>query len=144
MPLQIGEKLDIARQRVLDGDEAFAEKVAQNALAAMFAGMGRFDRNGVIVEGTIEWETLMLNFTDEPQELARLCGKERLFNGSDYGLACIAYIAGDAPCTSHTGDTTGTKRTMMLQTERNMLENLDADLSDMPNFTGVDPTFTGF
>jgi hypothetical protein len=144
MAFHIGDKIEAVRQEIATGEnEGLANQIARDGLAAIFAGIGRFDRNGVVVEVTPEWKTLMGHFANNKTELARLCGKDRLFNGSDWGQASLAYIVGDSTCTIQTAGETGTGRSMNLHPERNMLGNLDAEPESVVNFTGLDLTFTG-
>lgn len=126
MALKIGEKLEKVRKYIEDGDAVLANDLAKAAEDAIFAGIGRFNQDRVVVEGTKEWERLMKFFTDDPKELARLCGKDRGFNGSSWGLRCLAYIAGDGGCTSMTARAGGTMRTINVQQDSvAMLTNLD-------------------
>lgn len=132
--MHIGDKIDEVRQRIIDGDQTLANIISRAGLKAIFTGIGQFDHNGVVTNPTFEWKDLMRNFANDQKELDRLCGKEAFFNRSDWGLACLAYIAGDSTCTSDTTATTGTKRSMLAHEDRQMLENLDAEQDDLQPF----------
>ena len=76
----------------------------------------------------------MSKFTNTPEELNRLCGMEPEFNSSRWGMACIAYIAGNSTCTSETATATGTVRAMSLE----MIKNLDAEGARLADFKNAE------
>jgi len=115
--MKIMKKIEEVRQKVISGD-IDPNDLAKDGIEAIFAGMQR-----PLGTATPEWEKLMRHFVNDDKELDRLCGKEPSFNGSRWGLACIAYIAGNSVCTSETATVTGTSRSMSLE----MIKNLDAE-----------------
>ncbi|MGC2238542.1 MAG: hypothetical protein WA584_20475 [Pyrinomonadaceae bacterium] len=135
--MNIVNNIDVQLENIRNGDETLAKEISDAALDAVLAGIGKFDQNGVVIQVTPQWEKFMRYFAGNEQELARLCGKEKAFNDSEWGLHCLAYMAGDSDCTSETQSTTGAKRTMTLMEElapsRRMLETLDAEGVDLAN-----------
>lgn len=124
MTMQIGEKLKTLRKDSA-ADPDLAKRLAKAGKDAIIAGM--LKPNG---DTTEQWTKLMEFVTDDPKELERLCGQDPAFLESDWGPYCLAYIAGDATCTSETPGSTGTRRTMMFLDEvadRNLLEILDME-----------------
>lgn len=110
--MRITEKLNNVRQRILNGDVTLADDIAADGIAAIFAGIN-----------SDKWQILMKNFAaDGSPELERLCGRDTDFNNSRWGMACLAYIAGNSICTATTAAATGTIRGM----DSAMILNLDA------------------
>lgn len=133
MTMKIGEKIDKVRLEIINGTTpSMAEDLARAGVKAIFAGIGEWDAAGeVVVNVSPEWTDLMKLFVpDDAKELARLCGQDKDFNESDWGLACLAYIAGDSTCTAPTAWTTGGKRSMIMHPDRDMIKNLDAETTD--------------
>lgn len=110
--MRIRQRITRVRQEILDGNTTLGNDIAQDAISAMFKGIG-----------SPEWETFMRRFSTNTAELNRLCGREASFNNSRWGLACLAYIAGNGVCTALTATETGTERGMTPP----MLVNLDAE-----------------
>ena len=123
MTMRIGEKIDDLTARAKK-DADLALRIAEAGRDAVLAGMQTPDG-----EVTPQWERLMKFITDDPRELERLCGKDTVFNDSQWGLYCLAYIAGDSDCTSETPGATGMKRTMTLPqlADRDLLGTLDRE-----------------
>lgn len=135
MAMRIGQNIENVRREIKkNGNVMRANRIARDGIAAIFAGIGKFNEEGVVTEATAEWKRLMSHFATTQEELDRLCGKEKNFNASDWGMVCLAYIAGDSTCTSTTTDTTGTRRSMLVDPDRRMLENLDAEVKDISKF----------
>ncbi|MFM9903646.1 MAG: hypothetical protein ACKVQJ_03635 [Pyrinomonadaceae bacterium] len=122
--MDIVNKIEILRQKV-KGGQIDAEDLAAWAIDAMRSGMQR----PVGVE-TPQWRLLMSKISTDADELDRLCGKEDRFNQSRWGLASVAYIAGNALCTSETVTATGTIRAMSIE----MIKNLDAEGAQLDAF----------
>lgn len=142
MALSIRQKLEAIRQEIEDGNTSLADEMADLGLKAVFAGLGPFDRtSGVFTSVTTAWQDLMEKITTDPTELSRLCGKDKTFNESEWGVVCLAYIAGDSICTAPTARRGGTARTMSEDLTRQMLETLDAEETDLPNLSLRDPFF---
>lgn len=97
-----------------------ADDIAKAGKKAIMAGMRKDD--GTV---TTEWEDLMKFFKNDQRELDRLCGREKEFNRSRWGLMCLAYIAGNSLCTVTTTETTGTERNF----SDVMKYNLDAEIN---------------
>lgn len=129
--MNIGKKIQEVRRKIVMGLEpTLANDIARDGRAAIFAGIGTFNGDGVVTSVTPEWTKLMTHFKNNDDELKRLCGQEKQFNQADWGLECLAYIAGDSTCTSDTTYGTGTKRSMLLHPDRKMLEILDKDMTN--------------
>lgn len=144
MTLQIGKNIEEVSRRILGDDEnppdtTLANDIARDGIKALISGMGTLE-NGVVTKVTDDWKNLMRHFAaDNSRELERLCGQDRDFNGSEWGMHCLAYIVGDSTCTSETTMRGGTRRSMLLVDElanpsRNMLENLDAEGGALAGF----------
>lgn len=127
MTMEIGNKLKILRKNSA-ADPDLATRLAKAGRDAILAGMLMPDG-----KPTDQWKALMEFVTDKPTELARLCGQDPVFNASEWGRFCLAYIAGDSTCTSETPGVTGTRRTMVFLDEvadRRLLEVLDMEQTE--------------
>jgi hypothetical protein len=136
MALRIGERIEDIRREIEKGNSSLADELARLGVKAMFAGIGTFDEETrVYTNITPEWIELMENFAHNQTELDRLCGKDREFNDSEWGKVCLAYICGDSTCTAPTARKGGTSRSMKEEPLRRMLETLDAERDDLPEFS---------
>jgi hypothetical protein len=126
--MNITGKIDEVRKKIISGD-IDADTLAAQGMKAMFTGMQR-----PLGTPTHDWVELMRNFANNSTELDRLCGKDSEFNGSRWGMACLAYIAGNSTCTADTAKAGGTVRSMSLE----MIKNLDAEGSNLTDFKSVD------
>jgi Animal haem peroxidase len=126
--MNIAEKIEILRQRVIKG-EVSANALARDGIKAMKMGMQR-----PLGTRTTEWAALMGYITDDADELTRLCGLETRFNESRWGLASVAYIGGNSLCTSETVTATGTLRAMSIE----MIKNLDATGDTLDKFENAE------
>jgi hypothetical protein len=127
--MKIMQKIEDVRQQILDGDTTLAEDLATQGIEAIFEGIK-----------SPKWEALMGNFANNQNELDRLCGRDQVFNKSRWGLACLAYIAGNSTCTATTATDGGTARGMTPA----MKLNLDAESQPLALFKDdqTDSSFT--
>ena len=117
--MKIKQKIEEVRQQILDGDTTLGNDIARAGMAAIFKGIN-----------SSEWEAMMNYFKNDQRELDRLCGREEAFNKSRWGLACLAYVAGNSVCTAMTATDTGTMRGMTPA----MIQNLDAEEAPLALF----------
>jgi hypothetical protein len=115
--MQIVANIEKIRNEIMAGSRSGTD-VARMALRAISDGMG-----------SKAWEELMGLYASNSEELNRLCGREPNFNQTQWGMFCLAYIAGDSTCTSETAMETGTLRSMNIVPDREMKELLDDDLA---------------
>ena len=125
--MRIKEKIDLVSQEIVqNGNTELARRIAFDGLDSIIAGM----RTGT-GETTPEWRRLMSHFTDDADELKRLCGEDPRFNDTEWGLFCLAYIAGDSTCTSDTTMRGGTLRSIRMHDElagnNDLKDTLDVD-----------------
>ncbi|MEQ1606551.1 MAG: hypothetical protein ABL999_16955 [Pyrinomonadaceae bacterium] len=93
------QKIRETRRKILDDEGTFAADLRDLAIEAFKGGMN-----------SKEWEDLMKNYADSSAQLNRLCGRDKIFNRSDWGMACIVYVAGNSSCGTDTATMTGTER----------------------------------
>ncbi len=98
------ENIRRIRQKVAS-DPVFAGDLRRLAIDAIRFGMEKDDGTP-----TPQWKELMSNYASDKTQLERLSGEDEAFENSDWGLACLAYIAGNSTCGIDTATMTGTER----------------------------------
>ena len=113
--MKIREKIEAKRMRFINDMEATqmeADELQIDIAAAIRAGIG-----------SREWRKVMLNFADNPAQLARLMGADAM-SDTVWGENILAYIVANGLCTM--GSTFDT----FLNMDADMIESLDRDLPD--------------
>lgn len=121
------ENIRRVRQRAAS-DPIFAGDLRRLAVDAIRFGM---EDNGSV---TTSWGDLMTHYKSNEVQLRRLCGQEPAFVQSDWGLACLAYIAGNSTCGIDTATMTGTERGFTPEMYEQMEE---FELNPTPNLEPV-------